>query len=60
MQPFTRTIERAITIRSSVRGIPDAVWVLSLGDDGLTVRRSNGDKVHRTWRQIIGWFLVHA
>jgi len=64
VKPFTanKVLRRSIVIKSSDRAIADSEWVLSLGLEGVRIRRLNSPKhtaLHLSWRSIIGHALIH-
>lgn len=57
-----KVIRRVVTIKTSVRGMPDRQWVIEMGASGLRFRRFGTTQTVAalTWRQAIGIALVHA
>jgi hypothetical protein len=62
MQPFTRTIDRVVSIKASDPALEDTEWVIHIGPEGLSVRRRGEgaeSAIPLTWRSIIGHALIH-
>lgn len=64
MRPFTpgKRIVRTTKIKSCDRAISDAVWVLSLSEGGVRMKR-HGEHAEGTmslsWRSVISHALIH-
>jgi hypothetical protein len=57
-----KVIKRAVKIRSSDRSIADALWVLSISEAGVRVKRHGEHaegSMSLSWRSIISHALIH-
>jgi hypothetical protein len=56
-----RSIEREVTIRSSVKGLPNREYLIGLTGSGVTLREKGAREARSlTYRQLIGMMLIHC
>lgn len=63
MKAFTKTIKRSVELISGDRDLPNTVWIIAMGGNGIRLKKlgkSNKASLSLTWRQIIGHALIHA
>jgi hypothetical protein len=57
---FESKMTRKLVVKASDRAIADAEWLLTMGPEGVEMRKLGDDEEYfLSWRSIIGHALIH-